>query len=137
VEAIRFGAKRRERRAARREADRLVAELGEGLLAEADQRLLVVDEQDRLAVAARDAFLGRRRRGDPALRWNVDGERRADALVALDRDAAAQVGDDAVDEREAEPGADADLLGREERIEDALEDVRRDPEPLSRTARRT
>ena len=53
-----------QRGRARREADRLVAELGEHLLAQAHQRLLVVDEQDGLAVAGRHGLLLGRRRGD-------------------------------------------------------------------------
>ena len=36
------------------------------------------------------------------------------------------VGDDAVRRREAEPGSVADVLGREERVEDPLADVVRD-----------
>ena len=48
-----------------------------------------------------------------------DRELRALARLAVDEDEAAGLLDDAVDGREAEPGAGADLLGREERLEDA------------------
>ena len=68
--------------------------------------------------------IGRRRL--VALPRQVDAERGAAPELAVHRDAAAEVGDDAVHQRQPEPGADADLLGREERIEDALEHLRRD-----------
>ena len=41
-------------------------------------------------------------------------------------DEAAGLLDDAVDRREAEPGALADILGGEERLENLVDDVRRD-----------
>src|SRR5690606_10310223 len=51
----------------------------------------------------------------------ADDEARADAGSGCDADDAAVLLDDLVRDREAEPGALADRLGREERIEDAFE----------------
>src|SRR3546814_1799002 len=45
---------------------------------------------------------------------------------AVDEDVAAGLLHDAIDGGEAEAGAGADLLGREEGIEDAVDDIRRD-----------
>src|SRR4051794_29557245 len=61
---------------------------------------------------------------------NDDPERGSRADLALDHDAAAVPVDDAVDNREAEAGALADVLGREERIEDLRDHVGRDAGPV-------
>src|SRR3546814_13019591 len=45
---------------------------------------------------------------------------------AVDEDVAAGLLHDAIDGGEAEAGAGADLLGREEGLEDAVDDIRRD-----------
>ena len=60
-----------------------------------------------------------------------DAERRALADFGVDIDEAAGLLDDAVDGGEAEPGALADLLGREERLEDLVDDVGGMPVPVS------
>src|SRR3954452_6681175 len=57
---------------------------------------------------------------------NHDPERRPGADLALDHDAAAMPVDDAVDDRQAEPGPLADVLGREEGIENLRDHVGRD-----------
>ena len=67
--------------------------------------------------------LGRLRAAVPR---QIDGECAAGADPAVDIDAAAQVGDDAVHQRQPEPGAHAGGLGGEEGIEDALEHLRCD-----------
>ncbi len=59
----------------------------------------------------------------------VDLEHGALVRRAVDKDEAAGLLDDAVDRRQAEPGAGADLLGREERLEDALDVLLRDADP--------
>ena len=46
-------------------------------------------------------------------------------------DAPMVLGDDAIGDRQPEPGAAADRLGRVERIEDALQCIGRMPQPLS------
>ena len=56
-------------------------------------------------------------------------EDRALARRAVDKDEAAGLLDDAVHGRQAEPGAGAELLGREERLEDAFEVFLRDADP--------
>ena len=56
-------------------------------------------------------------------------EGRAASGRPRERDLAAVLLDDAVRDREPEPGARPDLLRREERVEDALGDPRRDPGP--------
>src|SRR5205085_11485639 len=79
---------------------------------------------DRLAgLAAR-----RRRRLAVEMAQEVDREHGALAGRTVDEDEAAGLLDDAVDGGEAEPGAGADLLGREERLEDAHEILLRDAE---------
>ena len=57
----------------------------------------------------------------------VDLEGRAETGLGVDLHVPAGLGDDAVDRREPEAGAVAGLLGGEERLEDVLETVRRDP----------
>src|SRR5947208_3070938 len=84
------------------------------------RRRFVVDDQDALPLAARNGRLllfGRRHRAVDARQ--IDGEGAALADAARDVDRAARVGDDAVDQRQAEAGALADFLGGEERLEDA------------------
>src|SRR6185503_802782 len=55
-----------------------------------------------------------------------EGQPRALSQLALHPDLAAVGGDDAVADREAEAGALAHRLGREERVEDLVEVLRRD-----------
>src|SRR5215831_16911629 len=69
-------------------------------------------------------LLGRRAGHDREL----DHEPRAGS-AGLDRDRAAVLLDDAVGDREAEAGSRSDLLRREERVEDALLELPRDPGP--------
>src|SRR6266446_4386224 len=57
--------------------------------------------------------------------WQEDAEGRAPAWRGVRIDEAAGLLDDAVYRRKAEPGALADVLGREERIEDFIDDVGR------------
>jgi len=64
----------------------------------------------------------------------VDLEYRATAGRAVDKDEAAGLADDAVHGRQAKPGARADLLGREERLEDARQMFLRDADPVSVTS---
>ena len=71
-----------------------------------------------------------RRRGGPRLdaalvARQVQPEGRALALGAVDPDMAARLLGEAVDHRQPEAGALADRLGREERLEDLRERVRR------------
>ena len=65
--------------------------------------------------------LGRRRRLDPVVGGQIDGEDRALARRAVGEDEAAGLLDDAVGGGQAEAGALADLLGGEERLEDLVE----------------
>src|SRR5206468_7032391 len=66
------------------------------------------------------------------LRWELlhhrqlDQEVRTAATARLDADVPAVFLDDAVGDREPEAGAGPDLLGREERVEDALLQLTRD-----------
>ena len=66
-----------------------------------------------------------------------DAERGAFALLGIDIDEAASLLDDAVDRREPEAGALADFLGREERLEDLVDDIRRDTSAGVATSIRT
>src|SRR5512135_820614 len=52
------------------------------------------------------------------------------ARFALGRDAAAMFLDDLAHDEQAEPGTVAGLLGGVERLEDAIDDLRRDPRPV-------
>src|SRR5260221_522831 len=61
-----------------------------------------------------------------AMARQEDREGGALAGLAVDEDEAAGLLDDAVDGGEAEAGAGADFLGREERLEDAREILARD-----------
>src|SRR5437763_16752880 len=56
-------------------------------------------------------------------------ERSAPPLVAVNKNETAGLSDDAVDRRQAEPGARPDLLGREERLENAGEMLLRNADP--------
>ena len=94
-------------------------------------RVLVLDQQDGAhpgKIAGRLLF--RPGGGERRFRFlafgglvarQMDGKRRARAELAVDGDEAAGLLDDAVGRRQSEPGALADLLGREEGLEDALE----------------
>ena len=123
------------------EADRLVAERGQHLLAEQHQRRLVVDQQHGLAVApgaAAPASSGSASRRAPRVCGQIGLEGAARAGAALHVQRAAVVGDDAVHRGQAEAGAAARRLGREERLEDPLQRCAASmPWPVSRTARRT
>src|SRR6266850_1304993 len=112
----------RERCQAFGEGDRLVAEARKHLGGHREKRLLIVDHQHSLAIAP----------GDRALflvvvgychvdARHVDRERGAAPGGARHVDCAAGVSDDAVNERQSEPGPLADLLRREKRLEDAAE----------------
>src|SRR5689334_12286864 len=68
----------------------------------------------------------RRARGR-GVRGQQDPEGGPGADLALHRDAAAMTIDDAVNDRQAEARTLADVLGREERIEDLRDHVGRDP----------
>ena len=70
-------------------------------------------------------------------RGQFEEERRAAALVVRIADHAAVRVDDAVAHRQAEAGALADGLRREERLEQLALVARLTPGPLSRTSRRT
>src|SRR4029079_11521433 len=59
----------------------------------------------------------------------VDSEAAASANVALHCDLAAEIVHEAIADGEAEPGAAAPDLGREERLEDVLEHLLRYPGP--------
>src|SRR5207253_1300487 len=61
-----------------------------------------------------------------------DEERGALARPAVDRDLAAVLLEDAVGDRQAETGPGPDLFRREERVEDALLELGRDPGPRVR-----
>src|SRR5690606_4024144 len=68
-----------------------------------------------------------RSRPSPRLPYRQhDAERRALPRRAVHVDAAMVLVDDAVGDRQAQPGAAADRLGGEERVEDALLQVGRD-----------
>src|SRR5262245_15925869 len=109
---------------ARGEAQRLVTELFQRLRSETHQRLLVVHDQHALAFAARQRRgLIRRPLRRVAASSQVHGEGGALPALGRDVDRAVDARHDAVHQRQAEAGADADLLGAEERIEHALEDV--------------
>jgi len=86
---------------------------------------LVVDDQHRTAPPAGYAFqrclIGAG--GDLLRRRQRHAKRGALAGRALDRDLAAQLADDAVTDRQPQPGPDADRLGGEEGIEDARLDL--------------
>ena len=97
-------------------------------------RALVVDDQDRQRSRhrrLRDRLVARPGRDCGRQR---DPERRAAPDLAVRRDLAAERTDDAVADREAEPGALADRLGREERLEDAARRCSGMPVPVSATS---
>ncbi len=92
-------------------------------MAERDaQRLFVIDDQDALAVATRQR---RRRHRDAARLAEVLRQKYLDAGattdLALDSDRSVVVAYDAMNHRQAEAGAFALLLGREERLENPLD----------------
>ena len=81
---------------------------------------LVLDHQYRLVAGSIRENLGqwsnlRRLRRDAR---QVDPERRPAPRLALDLHATAALGDNALDGRQPQPGATANFLGREERLED-------------------
>ena len=84
--------------------------------------MLVVDHQHSLAIAPGDRALFLVVVGHCHVdARHVDRERGAAPGSARHVDCAAGVGDDAVNQRQSEPGPLADLLGREKRLEDAAE----------------
>ena len=99
-----------------------VALHGQDLAGERAHALVVLDEQDRLRAAPPGAGRPRPPRAtaiaslDPR---QVDLEGRALPRLAVHPRCAAALLDDAVDGRQAQPGALARLLGGEERLEDA------------------
>src|SRR5882762_3235138 len=127
IEALGFRAESLQRGDARIKPHRLVAEFRKRLFRKRNQRTLVVYDHDRLAVAP-----GHIARGLGWKHWHLarsrqpDRESRAHAYLRRDIDRPAKVSHDAVYERKAEARAIADSLGREERIEHALEDRRLD-----------
>src|SRR3569623_1786964 len=90
----------------------------------AAERRLVLDEQDRLtrATRMRTALLGHRRH--LVEQWQAHLERRAAPELAVDRDPAVVLLDDAEHRREPQAGALTVRLRRVERLEDARHDVR-------------
>src|SRR3546814_14425257 len=85
-----------------------------------------VCSSDLVAAFLRLSILQRRHRLLLGDRRQVDREGGALPHGAVDEDVAAGLLHDAIDGGEAEAGAGADLLGREEGIEDAVDDIRRD-----------
>ena len=118
--------------------DHAVAARAQAARIERAQALLVLDQQDGALpgqVGPR-LRLGRRRLGRAVRGRGVgldlllgmmprqeDVERGALTGLGVDIDEAAGLLDDAVDRRQAEAGALADFLGREERLEDLVDDV--------------
>ncbi len=97
----------------------VVALLAQHLCQELAHDLLVVDDQDPFDAAGRrrrdGMFLARRRMRDG--QPDREGGAKTGGRAHVDR--AAALRDDPVDRREAEAGAFADILRREERLEDA------------------
>jgi hypothetical protein len=80
---------------------------------------LVVDDEDPLCTADWDRVDGQRLRRHCMCDGQPDGERRAGAGLRAHLDRAAALCDDPVDRRQAEAGAGADVLRREEGLEEA------------------
>src|SRR5262249_35300002 len=103
---------------------------------EAAQTLLVLDKQDRaltgiVGQGGRSAVRGGGSRRDQVVRRRSiarqeDPKRRSATDLRLRINETAGLLDDAIDRREAEPGSLADLLGREKRLENAIDDLRSD-----------
>ena len=107
-----------------------IAARGERARGEGAHRLLVLDQQDRAAAGQvggglGDLLLGRLVGVVGEVARQQDAERRALAGLAVAEHVAAGLLDDAVDHRQAEAGALADLLGGEERLEDLVLDLGR------------
>ena len=103
---------------------RLVAEALELCADISAHQFIILDHQDGLVTALDLGALGPReffRRGI-GLR-QIEAEGRAVALFAVDLDVSARLLDEAVDHAQAEPGALADFLGREERLEHPVDDI--------------
>src|SRR5258708_4829256 len=80
-----------------------------------------------MAISVGRRFLGRTRGAVVAAGTfrQIDLHRRAMTDCAVDPDVAVRLLDEAVDHAETEPGTLADILGREERLEDAIQHVLR------------
>src|SRR6185437_12047309 len=123
-----------ERRLAALRLDHLVALVAERARAEQPHGILVLDQEQRAGagqVARRRgvAEIGRLGRGEgfaARMARQEDRERGALLGLAVDEDESAGLLDDAIDGGEAEAGAGADFLGREERLEDARQILARD-----------
>ena len=134
--------------------DHRVAARGQAAGVERAQPLLVLDQQDGAVageIGRRGALhiVGRRDRAGHGGRRRFGKLRRLDVSAPgmwrgrkmrkivplpsseLDIDEAAGLLDDAVDRRQAEAGALADILGREERLENLVHDVGAMPVPVS------
>ncbi len=102
--------------------DHLVAELAQDPGGVGAHIGIVLDHQHGLRLASTRHLGGRGRfdlRGECMQPRQVDLDRRAQPDLAVDLDVAARLLDEAVDLGQAKPGAVADLLGREERLEGA------------------
>src|SRR4051812_15830203 len=90
---------------------------------------VILDDENRLAMTGARQLRARGRillaGGAADQPRQVKLHRGAPARLAVDLDVAARLLDEAVDLREAEPGALADPLGREERLERAVDDALR------------
>ena len=101
--------------------------------AEHPHRVLVLDQKHRAGagqVARQRGLVGADARGagfgHAVMARQVDRESGALSRLALDEDETAGLGDDAIDGRKPQPGARADLLGGEKRLEDAFQIFLRD-----------
>ena len=117
----------------------VVAELGERIAGELSDLVIVLDDEHRDAVAVgRRRFLGARlqRPLDGGDARQVQREPAAAADLAVHHHLAAGLLGEAEHLRQAEPGALADFLGGEERLENAPELILRNPAAgiLHRTA---
>ncbi|MEJ0070988.1 MAG: hypothetical protein WDO24_22180 [Pseudomonadota bacterium] len=106
----------------------MVAELLELARHDAPHRRLVLDHEDSLAVSPWQRLCGvpfddfvRR-----PIAWEIESEGRAHAKLAVDADMAAGLLDESEHHAETQPGALADRLGGEERLEDLGQRLGRD-----------
>ena len=99
IEPVRLGPECLQRRAARIESYRLLAELGGYFLCERDQRTLVIDDHYGFTISMRQRSSGLNGRGRNLSRdRKPDLEARAFADLARDINCAAKIADDAVNQ---------------------------------------
>src|SRR4029434_6828816 len=112
------------------EAERRVPQFRQRFRGKPYQGLFIVYDEDASSMRLRRfglrALPGLARDGDISRQWQIYREHASLTDGGRNVDGTAEPDYDAMHQRKAEAGPDADFLGGEERIEDLFEDLRRD-----------